>query len=118
MTTSHVYFSEQITQPLISELSLDVFSELIKVYLAESEQHIAQLKQQVEQQGDVEQITRLAHSIKSSSKSYGAEAVAEIAWQMEQDARQKYLDNMPSLIHRLEHTFKLTHNYAQQTWLS
>ncbi|WP_440906406.1 Hpt domain-containing protein (plasmid) [Catenovulum sp. SX2] len=119
MTTSqHEYFSEQIIQPLVEELGADVFAELIKVYLTECEQLIAQLNQQINQTKSIDEITRLAHSIKSSSKSYGAIAVAEISWQIEQDAKQNYQNNMQSLLHRLEHCYTHTQQYARKTWLT
>ena len=76
----------------------DLAKQLLQVYITESRQIVADLA--VPKQSEIE---INAHSLKSSSRSYGALAVGGLAEQIEQKAKtSQYDDELQSLIALLQ----------------
>ena len=70
----------------------DILSELIEIYLKESENLIQTLSHSMEN-NDAEGMARSAHSLKSSSGNMGAMALAELCKDMEVNGRRQMTDH-------------------------
>ena len=70
----------------------DILSELIEIYLKESENLIQTLSHSMED-NDAEGMARSAHSLKSSSGNMGAMALAELCKDMEENGRRQMTDH-------------------------
>ena len=70
----------------------DILSELIEIYLKESEKLIQTLSHSVET-NDIEGMARSAHSLKSSSGNMGAMALAGLCKDMEENGKRRMMDH-------------------------
>ncbi len=73
------------------------FEEFMAVYLEDTEQALAAMPA-AHEAGDIGEVHRWAHSIKSSSLAVGASRLAEMAKSMEEEARNKRLTDTPARI--------------------
>ncbi len=88
----------------------DLAKQLLQVYITESRQIVADLADATKQS----EIEINAHSLKSSSRSYGALTVGGLAEQIEQKAKtSQYDDELQSLIALLQDQFAQTLTHAQ-----
>jgi HPt (histidine-containing phosphotransfer) domain-containing protein len=85
-------------------MGADYIGELVAAYLEETPRLITGLRQDLEQ-GDVAAFRRTAHSIKSSSASFGANHLAEAARELEQLAQEDYKDGVGKRIDHLEQLY-------------
>lgn len=91
----------------------DLAKQLLQVYITESRQIVADLADLTDATKQSE-IEINAHSLKSSSRSYGALAVGGLAEQIEQKAKaSQYDDELQSLIALLQDQFAQTLTHAQ-----
>ena len=70
----------------------DILSELIEIYLKESESLIQELCLSVEN-NDAEGMSRSAHSLKSSSGNMGAMILSGLCKDMEENGRRQMIEN-------------------------
>jgi len=89
---------------LVAAMGADYIGELVAAYLEETPRLITGLRQDLEQ-GDVAAFRRTAHSIKSSSASFGANHLAEAARELEQLAQEDYKDGVGKRIDHLEQLY-------------
>ncbi len=88
----------------------DLAKQLLQVYITESSQIVSSLADP-NKQTDIE---INAHSLKSSSMSYGALAVGKLAEQIEMKAKAaQFDDQLVSLISTLQDQFTQTSTHAQ-----
>lgn len=78
--------------------------ELIDVYLADTPNRIAQLRQALDG-GDTETLVREAHTLKSSSANVGAMGLSVLAKEMEASGRRGILERMTSDVREFEEQF-------------
>jgi PAS domain S-box-containing protein len=79
-------------------------SELIDVFLSDSPRQLSALREAVEQ-GDAETAHRCAHTLKSTSATFGAAGLSSLCQQLEADAKAGLLDGAPSLVAAAEDEF-------------
>ncbi len=77
-------FNSNTIQQLKDDVGVDVLAQLMQVFLTESTKLIEQLSAKSVQQDEIE---RLAHSLKSCARSYGADQLADIAADIENLAK-------------------------------
>jgi HPt (histidine-containing phosphotransfer) domain-containing protein len=78
--------------------------ELIDTYLEDAETQLAALRQAA-LAGDAASMERPAHSLKSSSATVGAMALAELCRSLEADARAGVVDDAASRVAACDHAF-------------
>jgi CheY-like chemotaxis protein/HPt (histidine-containing phosphotransfer) domain-containing protein len=95
-------------ESLAASMGEDYIGELVAAYLEETPRLIAGLRQSLEK-GDAVAFQRTAHSIKSSSASFGASSLSEAARQLELSAQNHFqaivgedLDRLEQLYFRVE----------------
>ena len=88
----------QLTQ--LSEGNQDFEVELIKLFFVETKTLLILLGEAIVR-SDLRRVEHIAHQIKGSSGNMGFRAMAQIAGQLEQQARQQNLDLASSLLHEL-----------------
>lgn len=99
-------FNKNTLQQLKNDVGEDVLSQLMQVFSAESTKLVQQLN---EANNDVHQIQKLAHSLKSCARSYGADQVADIAAEIESLAKLNNIDsNLEKLVLTLTKRHKKT----------
>lgn len=77
-------FNPNTIQQLKDDVGVDVLTQLMQVFLTESTKLVEQLTAKSVQQCEIE---RLAHSLKSCARSYGADQLADIAADIETAAK-------------------------------
>ena len=88
----------QLTQ--LSEGNQDFEVELIKLFFVETKTLLILLGEAIAR-SDLRHVEHIAHQIKGSSGNMGFRAMAQIAGQLEQQARQQNLNLASSLLHEL-----------------
>lgn len=78
----------------------DFIDELMNAYFDETPQLLSRLKKAFDDQ-DQETFTRSAHSIKSTSNSFGALQFGLIAWELEMMGRAGNLEGAPASLEAL-----------------
>ena len=81
-----------------------ILNELIKSYLDDTPAQIAQLRATIAAK-NIEGMTRAAHSMKSSSQTFGAMRVGELAREIEYLGRANTLDGCDALLAELEQQY-------------
>ncbi len=79
----------------------EAFDDLIGAFLTSMEERIAIIRSDIER-GDAEALTRMAHSLKGSSGSYGARQLSTLAKQLETTGRQGRVDGARELLGSVE----------------
>jgi CheY-like chemotaxis protein/HPt (histidine-containing phosphotransfer) domain-containing protein len=82
----------------------DFATSLIELYLVESASRMTALKEAAAQR-DWPLVKFIAHSLKGSSSSVGANGLADICGELEKRARQTSVDGTPELVRALEDEF-------------
>ena len=85
-------FNEATIEQLIDDVGIEVLSQLMSVFSAESTKLVQQL---TAAESDFSDYARLAHSLKSCAKSYGADKLADVAAEIEFKAKNN--DNFEQL---------------------
>ena len=91
------------TLDMLQELMEEEFFELLKSYLEDASQLMADIESSL-QQTDVKLLIRASHTLKSSSQNIGAIPLGEIAAAIEKAALDNNLDNAATLIDSLKST--------------
>jgi len=73
-------FNPNTIQQLKNDVGVDVLTQLMQVFMAESTKLVQQLSSNIDRTDELE---RLAHSLKSCARSYGADQLANIAADIE-----------------------------------
>ena len=89
---------DQLSQ--LSEGNQDFEVELIKLFFVETKTLLILLGEAIVR-SDLRRVEHIAHQIKGSSGNMGFRAMAQIAGQLEQQARQQNLNLASSLLHEL-----------------
>lgn len=79
----------------------ELLEDLISLFPAESERHLGTVRQAVEQ-SDGALLTRAAHTLKSSARLFGADALAACALKIENLARSSELTEAAGHVDELE----------------
>ncbi len=110
---------ESVAEPAIDSTALarlrklqppgspDIIGELIDLFLRETPAKIAAVRQAVEQR-DAAKLAKAAHSLKGSSASLGARALARVCAELETRGKTGELTAAPDLIAELEAEFERT----------
>lgn len=96
-----------ILQRLENEVGADVLQQLLIIFIEETTDLFAKLAPLLTVDTSVE-ATRIAHSIKSGAKSYGADRLAEIAAHIEGLLRDNKCEEVKSCMTDLETVFDAT----------
>jgi HPt (histidine-containing phosphotransfer) domain-containing protein len=75
--------------------------ELVQAFLYESPQLMAGIEQSLGEQNAAE-VQRQAHSLKSSLRFFGVASTADLAWRVEEAAREKKLEAIPEMLPKLK----------------
>ena len=78
----------------------DTLQSVVDAFLEEAPQLLDQMQRSMRQRDAVE-LQRASHTLKSSLRFFGAVDAAELAWQLELQAKEQTLDNVPSLLNQL-----------------
>lgn len=97
---THIIDTETIIH-LKQVLKKDAFSSLIDIYIADTQTHVLNLKQSINENNATES-HRLAHTIRGSSANIGARALQEICEKIEQFCKQGNLQDAKNHIDRIE----------------
>jgi two-component system, sensor histidine kinase and response regulator len=81
-----------------------IVGQVISTYLTDTDPLISTLDETFES-GDLEQLQRIAHSLKSSSANVGAMIVSDLSKDLEMNCKNKSLDNTIELINRIKTEF-------------
>jgi histidine phosphotransfer protein HptB len=87
-------------EKLKNDVGADFIGELIETYCAETPQLIAQLQQALADQ-NANAFRQAAHSIKSTSNTFGALHLGTLAKELETMGREENLANAPDKVERL-----------------
>lgn len=90
----------------INEYGEEFVVELIDVYLQDTPNRLAQMRQAFNG-GDTETLIREAHTLKSSSANVGAMGLSALAREMESAGRNGKFDSMALDVARFEKSFAL-----------
>ncbi|USD35702.1 MULTISPECIES: Hpt domain-containing protein [Ferrimonas] len=105
--------NERCIDNLASDAGYDLLEELITVFIDE----MAHREVQVQQASLLQQYQDLAHSIKGSAMTFGAEALAELAKEVESRAKggdNDVSERMPALLQCLAQTRSRYQGYLDQ----
>ena len=86
--------------------SAGVLIEVIGMYLADADRHVARLRAALEQR-DVGELDRVAHALKSASQNVGASALGELCQQLERQGKAGQFVGAPELVQAIERQFEL-----------
>lgn len=84
----------------------DFLGEMIDTFLDDAPQQIATIQTAL-RSGDVEAFRRAAHSLKSNAASFGADQLAELAYELELIGRQNQLGEVGTKLAVLQEAFTL-----------
>jgi HPt (histidine-containing phosphotransfer) domain-containing protein len=84
-------------EALKDAMGADFISELVQAYFDETPQLLAKLQQALARQ-DCESLRQAAHSIKSTSNSFGALQFGALAKELEMMGREARLDDAPGTV--------------------
>ena len=93
-----------ILHELQAEGEPSIVGLIVSTYLADTEPLMSLLDETFES-GDLEQLQRIAHSLKSSSANVGAMIVSDLSKDLETHCKNKSLDNALELINRIKTEF-------------
>src|SRR5512143_1177182 len=91
-------------EALKEAMGADFLNELKQVYFEETPQLLSQLQQALAERNN-EAFRRAAHSIKSTSNSFGALGFGEMARELEMMGREARLDGAPAKIESLVNAY-------------
>ncbi|MET1255058.1 Hpt domain-containing protein [Aliikangiella maris] len=112
--------SQYLDQNIIAELKeimADDLPMLFEAYLEDSSRNLNSLAQAIDTQ-DADQVRRIAHSIKGSSRNVGATDLALQCEQLENAAKDKILDNSQQALQNINQIFQQTSEEIKQTYLN
>lgn len=84
----------------------DFLGEMIDTFLVDAPQQILAIQAALSS-GDVESFRRAAHSLKSNAASFGADRLAELAYELELLGRQNQLGDAGARLEVLEEAYEL-----------
>ena len=86
---------------MLEEIMEDEFSELIQVFIVDSDPRIPAMQSALDEQNAL-LLKEIAHSFKGASSNLSALPLAEICFKIEENARAANLEGIPSLIAEAE----------------
>ena len=107
--SSHLKISDPLDRKVFSELRDnigDAFARMIEAFLQDTPEYLESLKEAVASK-DTAKLTDLAHSIKGSSKNFGAVRLAAVSKELEEMGRSGSLDDVAERLARLENEYEL-----------
>ncbi len=84
--------------------SSGILQRIIRIYLSDSPKHLQELRDGLAA-GDAVRVHRAAHTLKSSSATLGAMALAELGKEMESRGREGRLEDVAELLGRIEEAY-------------
>ena len=90
---------------MLEEIMEDEFSELVQVYIDDSDPRIAALQKAFEDQ-DTMQLRELSHSFKGASGNLSALPLAELCFKIEERSRDGVLEGSEDLIKQVEREYQ------------
>lgn len=90
---------------MLQEIMEEEFSELVQVYIADSQPRIAALRQALAEQS-AEEMRELAHSFKGASSNLSALPLADLCFKVECAGRDNSLQNIEVTIDLIEQEFQ------------
>ena len=109
-----VQFDETVYQVLCAELGDEDAIEVLNVFLADASGKFRTLATKVDNPAEM---TREAHSIKSSSATFGFMALADLARELEAGASSLTPAQMRELVARMAQAFDQTRHFAEANLL-
>ena len=88
-------------EALKEAMGADFINELVQTYFDETPGLLAKLNESLTRQ-DAEEFRRTAHSIKSTSNSFGALALGTLARELEMMGKEQHLEGAPAKVKKLE----------------
>lgn len=113
MNTNDTFLEQTMLDNLATFLSQEKLKDLLNRYLTDSQQIIEQLKGVLTQKDSVE-VTRLVHSLKSTSANVGAARLSELAKSLEALAREERLEEISTQMDELTGLFAGTQADIEQ----
>lgn len=101
------------TIAVLSEAMGDDFQDLVKTYIEDTDSILATLPSCVTSK-NYSEVTRLAHSLKSSSASFGAMQVSALAKELEDNGASENLSSADQQISRLKEVFEPVRKELEQ----
>lgn len=99
----------------ISEGDQEFELELLQIYIEDTEIHLVAATKAIAAH-DLYTLEREAHHMKGASGNVGALSVQNLAAQLEQQARDKLLDNANSIIEELENCLQQVKAFVNQSY--
>jgi histidine phosphotransfer protein HptB len=96
---------DMATLDVLQEVLEDSFAGLLATYMEDSQARIESLKVGL-LEADVDLVRRSAHSLKGSCSNLGANVMAELCCQVEQQACKDNLDGLHAIIEQIEREFR------------
>jgi HPt (histidine-containing phosphotransfer) domain-containing protein len=90
---------------MLEEIMEDEFPDLIQVYIADSDPRVNALQQALDAK-DCTQLRHISHSFKGASGNIAALPLADLCFKLEEDAHGDSLENIPSLISRIDNEYQ------------
>ena len=90
---------------MLEEIMEDEFPELIQVYITDSDPRINALQQALSDKNCVA-LRDISHSFKGASGNISALPLADLCFKLEEDARGDNLENISSLISRIDNEYQ------------
>ena len=100
-------------EALKEAMGADFITELVQTYFEETPQLLSKLEQALAKQ-DCDAFRQAAHSIKSTSNSFGALQFGSLAKELEMMGRESRLDGAPGKVKLLVNGFKAVHKALEE----
>jgi HPt (histidine-containing phosphotransfer) domain-containing protein len=100
-------------EALKEAMGADYISELVQAYFEETPALLSKLKQALASQ-DCEEFRRSAHSIKSTSNSFGALGFGALAKELEMLGREARLEGAAGKVERLEQEYGIVQKQLEE----
>ena len=97
----------QSTISSLQEATGDVFQEILGIYLKDAQQNLESMIAS-SQSHDTDQLLRLVHTLKGSSRNVGASELADLCESFEKDLRNAEYSNLDQRITIIRSTFEDT----------
>ncbi|MGJ4889212.1 Hpt domain-containing protein [Bradyrhizobium sp. HKCCYLRH3099] len=112
--TDLVQFDESVYQILISELGEEDALEVLRTFLDDTSSKFGKLASKFE---DRQELRREAHSIKSSSATFGFSALSRLSRELEAGSATMEPAQMLEMVHKMEKSFEQAVLFAEANLL-
>ena len=108
-------FQQATFVALISELGKEDTAEVLKIFLADTSSKMSAIASDLRARSTIK---REAHSIKSSSATFGFVELSRFARQLESSAEAMSLTELQESVGKLRHAFERTERFARANLLT